>query len=196
MNHSKQSFIFFGKILLVFVLVFCLGASFDAQAKSKKRVVSQKNLKAAFNARLYKDPSSDDYRRYRALTKKQQKALLKGQPKKGFNQWMVRATWGEPYYATEHHPIYKDYEEVWLYVKPRVTQKKTEKKIHNPGDNWPTLHRTVVTTRCQIGDYFILWDRGVVNKIKKDKSEQVHGSCVQKTDQAFIPIVNGKPIED
>lgn len=139
--------------------------------------------------------STDDRRRFDALSKKQQSKIRKGQIEKGFNAWMVELAMGKPFYATEHHPIYTDYEEVWLYTKPDVTESVRENKIIDPQTNWPTIHRKSRKKICYIADFFVLWDRGVVERFHRARERKAHGSCTIETQEAFLPIVNGKPVE-
>ncbi|MBX7148339.1 hypothetical protein K1X76_04585 [bacterium] len=149
---------------------------------------------AALQYRL-NNMSPDDKRLFDALTDDQQRDIKAGKVSKGFNEWMVKLSWGEPFYATEHHPIYVDYEQVWLYTKIEKSNDVSEEKIIDPTNNWPTIHRKTKTKSCTLGDTFVLWDRGVVDDIKPANDRQIYGKCTIETSEAFLPIVNGVPVE-
>lgn len=171
-------------ILTVSLLIPC--ASF---AKSKDKDTGPKTV---MNQRV-KNLSGDDLALYNELTPKQQKALQEGKIETGYNAWMVKLALGEPYYRTEHHPIYKDYEEVWLYTRPAVQENVKEERIIDPTNNWPSIHRVKRVQKCNVDDFFLLFDRGVVDKVVKDTTGKVNGSCEITTQEEFIPIVDGKP---
>lgn len=139
--------------------------------------------------------SEDDKRKFDALSDDQKEKIRKGQIDEGFNEWMVELALGKPFYATEHHPKFVDYEQVWLYTKPEVTQDVTENQIFDRQTNWPTIHRVTHKKTCNVSDFFVLWDRGVVQEVRHEPAPQVHGSCTIETQEAFLPIVNGKPVE-
>ncbi len=139
--------------------------------------------------------SGDDRRQFDDLSPEQKSLILAGKVDIGFNEWMVKLALGEPFYGTEHHPIYQDYEQVWLYTKQESTNNVTEEQIIDPQTNWPTIHRKTSTKRCTVGDFFILYDRGVVDKIAPDPEKKIYGSCTIETSEAYLPIVNGKPVE-
>ncbi len=130
-----------------------------------------------------------------ALSDDQKKAILNGKVEYGFNEWMIKLAVGEPFYGTEHHPRFVDYEQVWLYTKPDVKEDIREEKMIDRQTNWPTIHRTTTKKTCNVGDYFILFDRGVVEKVVPDTERKVHGSCTIETSEAYLPIVDGKPVE-
>ena len=174
------------KALFTFIFVF-LFVPF-LQAKKSDPVKGDAKVTNRINSL-----SPDDKRQFDALSSEQKKKILDGHIDIGFNEWMVKLAWGDPYYGTEHHPIYKDYEQVWLYTKPDVEEKVKEETINQNG--WPTIHRTTETKTCQVGQYFLLWDRGVVDKIITLTDKQVYGTCTIKTQQAYLPIVNGKPVQ-
>ena len=136
--------------------------------------------------------SSEDKDMFNSLTKKQQNDIKQGKIKTGYNAWMVKLAKGAPYYNTEHHPIYNDYEQVWLFTIQQQDKKVTDEKIIDPVTNWPSQHHYVWMKTCQVGDIFVLFDRGVVEKIVKDKSRKVYGSCKITTHEEFIPIVDKK----
>ena len=173
------------KILYIFLAFLCASPLYAKKDNAEKE-------NQPVNQRI-SNLSADEKRQFEALSEDQKKKILKGNIDIGFNEWMVKLAWGEPYYGTEHHPIYKDYEQVWLYTKTDVEQKVNEETISQNG--WPTLHRTTETKTCQVGNYFLLWDRGVVDKIVPLSSKEVYGTCTIKTQQAYLPIVNGKPVE-
>lgn len=176
------------KILSVLLMILFLHSGL-ASAKASKHDDTQTS-----NPRL-KNLSTEDHELFNALTKKQQKMLESGKVEDGYNEWMVKLALGEPYYATEHSPVFVDYEMVWLYTKPKVEETATEEKIIDPQTNWPTVHRTKHIRTCTIGDFFLLFDRGVIQKTVPDTSNKVYGTCVEENTEEFLPIVNGKPIE-
>lgn len=136
--------------------------------------------------------SGEDLEMFNALTKEQQKNLKEGVIKPGDNAWMSKIAFGPPYYDTEHHPIYTEYEQVWLYTKEKRDKDVTENKIIDPETNWPTIHRLTREKTCTVGDFFVLFDRGVVDKIVKDNSEKIYGSCQIHMTEEFLPIVSDK----
>lgn len=169
------------KIIYFLLIISILMPLGDAVAKKKK----DKNLSE--NSRI-KTLQGEDLEMYKSLTKKQQQDIANQEIKPGYNAWMARLALGEPYYTSEHHPIYKDYEEVWLYTKPKVDERITEKKIIDAKTNWPTLYRHTWKKTCTIGDFFLLYDRGVIDKIVEDKSGKTYGSCVVETQEEYIPL--------
>ncbi|MDO8519098.1 MAG: hypothetical protein Q7T11_02915, partial [Deltaproteobacteria bacterium] len=76
-----------------------------------------------------------------------------------------------------------------------VVNDVTENRIFDRQTNWPTIHRVTKKKSCNISDFFVLWDRGVVQAIHRESTPQVHGSCTIETEEAFLPIVDGKPVE-
>jgi len=151
--------------------------------------------KTGLNYRL-KNLTSEDKRLFEALSPEQRQLIQEGKIDKGFNEWMVKLAWGQPYYATEHHPIFVDYEQVWLYTKPQINEDVKETQILDAqNNNWPTIHRITTKKTCIVGDTFILWDRGVVESSKPIEENKIYGSCTIQTEEAFLPIVNGKPVE-
>lgn len=153
-----------------------------AQAKKSKSASSS-------NSRV-QNLSSSDQEMFDALTKDQQKNIREGRIETGYNAWMIILALGNPYYRTEHHPIYVDFEEVWLYVKDQIQKQDSQEKIQDPRTNWPTIHKKFWTKTCKVGDFFVLFDRGVAAKILKDDSGKTYGSCEIKTSEEFIPIVD------
>lgn len=139
--------------------------------------------------------NADDKRKFDALSDEQKEKIKKGEIGEGFNEWMVELALGKPFYGTEHHPKFVDYEQVWLYTKPQVTEDVSENQIFDRQTNWPMLHRVTHKKICNVSDFFVLWDRGVVQELRKESAPQVHGSCTIETQEAFLPIVNGKPVE-
>ncbi len=139
--------------------------------------------------------AGEDLEMFNGLDSKQQDNIRKGVIEPGYNAWMVKLAIGEPFYRSEHHAIYKDYEEVWLYTKLKEEKNKSEENIIDTVTNWPSIHRVTRTKSCKVGDFFILFDRGVVDKITPEPSEKVYGSCEISTTEEFIPIVDGKPKE-
>ncbi len=139
--------------------------------------------------------TAEDQRLFDSLSAEQRDKISKGQIDIGFNAWMVKLALGEPMYGTEHHPIYTDFEEVWLYSKPEVTKDVKENKIIDTQTNWPTIHRITTSKKCNVDDFFVLWDRGVVAAINKSKNHNINGTCTVEHEEAFLPIVNGKPVE-
>lgn len=171
-------------VILFLILFFLLTPS--AFAKKTDAV--------APNPRLL-NMSSEDRDLFNALTKQQQENIAAGKVEEGYNEWMVKKALGDPYYGTEHHPIYVDYEQVWLYTKPKVENSAKEEKIIDAETNWPTIHREVHTKTCTVGDFFLLFDRGVIQKIVSDPSQKIYGTCVLTNHEEFIPIVNQQPAQ-
>lgn len=126
---------------------------------------------------------------YDALTVQQKKMISAQKVELGYNEWMAELALGEPYYKSEHHPVYKDYEQVWLYTKSKIDEAMNEEKIIDPQTNWPTQHRLIKIKTCLIGDFFLLFDRGVIEKIVPDHSSKRYGSCTIETREEFIPII-------
>lgn len=153
-----------------------------AQAKKSKSASSS-------NPRL-QNLSPSDQEMFDALTKDQQKNIREGRIETGYNAWMIILALGNPYYRTEHHPVYVDYEEVWLYVKDQIDKQDTQEKIQDPRTNWPTIHKKHWIKTCKAGDFFVLFDRGVAAKILQDNSGKIYGSCEIRTEEEFIPIVD------
>src|SRR3990167_6263906 len=81
--------------------------------------------------------SPDDQRQFEALTKEQQEAIRAGRIERGFNEWMAKLAKGDPFYGTEHHPVFVDYEQVWLYTREDIQENKIENQIMDPQTNWP-----------------------------------------------------------
>ncbi|MBF0105357.1 MAG: hypothetical protein HQM16_08535 [Deltaproteobacteria bacterium] len=136
--------------------------------------------------------NAEEKEMFDSLTKKQQKNLQEGKIETGYNAWMVKKALGEPYYTSEHHPVFTDYEEVWLYTKEVIDKQYEENKIMDPQTNWPTIHKFTRIKTCTQGDFFLLYDRGVVDKIVRDTSTKIYGSCTITTSEEFLPIVDGK----
>ncbi len=136
--------------------------------------------------------NSEEQEMFNSLSKSQQKRLLKGKIEDGDNAWMVKKALGEPFYVSEHHPQFTDYEEVWLYTKSTPQKQVRESKIIDPQTHWPSVHRVTTTKQCMVGDFFVLFDRGVVKKKQPDTSEKVYGSCTIETIEEFLPIVDKK----
>lgn len=155
---------------------------------------SQKQAKESVNPRI-QNMSTEDRELFDSLPKSQKKKLANGKVEEGYNEWMVKIALGEPFYTSEHHPVYVDYEQVWLYVRPEIKKDVAEKKITDPQNNWPTLYRATTTKTCQVGNFFLLFDRGVIKKIVNDDSKKVYGNCVIENTEEFLPIVDGKPVE-
>ena len=186
------------KLFSFFLLTLSLlsfGFADQADAKRKKKKRKSKTVQTLNQAEIrINNLSADEQRMFGDLTKKQQKLIKKQEIAPGFNAWMVKLALGEPFYASEHHPVYTDYEEVWLYTREDKTRQVSENKIFDRQTNWPSIHRRITTKTCQIGDFFILWDRGIVIKEKRAESK-VHGSCTIESSEAILPIVDGKPVE-
>lgn len=171
-------------LFLVVVVIASIGGTVIAKKKGSK---SQ-------NPRV-QNLSAENQDMFDALDAKQQNNIRNGKIEPGYNAWMITLALGEPYYKSEHHPVYKDYEEVWLYTKNREDHVNKEEKIIDPVNNWPSIHRVKRVKTCKVGDFFILFDRGVVAKVIKDDSEKTYGSCEINTTEEFIPIVDGKAKE-
>lgn len=180
------------KVFFVAVVVLSFIISFQTEAKKNKEEKSKKQ--DTTNPRL-KYLSAEDQELFGELTKKQQKLISQMKIEEGFNAKMVVWALGEPFYNTEHL-IYPEYEQVWLYTKEDRKEKTTENKIIDPVNNWPSIHRVKTTESCTIGDFFVLFDRAVVDKIVKDTSGKRYGSCRFETVEEFLPIVDGKVKEN
>lgn len=185
---KKTGIFSLGNFVLILIL-FCLASSVHAK-KDKNKITTQ-----PANPRVTA-LTGEDLETYKQLTKKQQSLIEQVKIEEGFNAWMVTLALGEPYYNTENHPIYKDYEEVWLYTKNRIEKTGNENKIIDPTNNWPSVHRITHVKICLVGDFFLLYDRGIVDRIVKDTSEKIYGSCTVETTEEFLPIVDGKPREN
>ena len=169
-------------ILFIFIILALISPLGLAKSKSKN-IYSNPRIQSM---------SSADQEMFNALTKSQQDNICSSRIENGYNAWMITLALGDPYYKSEHHPIYKDYEQVWLYTRPQIDKQKNEEKILDPRTNWPTIHRTVHLKTCTVGDFFVLFDRGVAAKIIKDNSGKIYGSCVITNHEDFIPIVDEK----
>ena len=180
------------KIVLILSLLFL--ASPSLHAKKLKKAPPPPVLVSAVQQR-FDSLSADDKRKFDALSDDQKEKIKKGEIGEGFNEWMVELALGKPFYATEHHPKFVDYEQVWLYTKLEITQDVSENRIFDQQTNWPTIHRITHKKTCHVSDFFVLWDRGVVQEVRHETAPQVHGSCTLETEEAFLPIVNGKPVE-
>lgn len=180
-------------ILLVFLLL--LSPAADAKKKKAAEGPTVPLAKNAQVARRLGAMNAEDKRFFDSLSDEQKELISQGKVQEGFNEWMVRMALGEPFYATEHHPIYVDYEQVWLYTRPDVVEQVKEEKIIDPQTNWPTVHRTTRKKTCNVTDFFVLWDRGVLLKTVATNDKKQYGSCTEETTEAFLPIVNGKPVE-
>lgn len=178
---------------ILWIIILAVIVTPVAQAKKKKKSAEQAPPQSVSEQRI-QALSPDDARKFEALTKKQQKLIRDGEIEEGFNAWMVELALGKPFYATEHHPIYQDYEEVWLYTRPDGTQNVVENRILDRQTNWPSLHRITTTKICQVAGFFVLWDRGVVVTVHQ-ADRKVHGTCTIETKEAILPIVDGKPVE-
>lgn len=197
------------KLTLCFLLssVMVIGLVNDSWAKknrNKKESESAQTSPTSNSADLQKltavkaridSLSTDDKFLFDSLSDEQKKSISEGKAEPGFNEWMVKLALGAPYYATEHHPIFVDYEQVWLYIKPQINKDVKEENIIDSTNNWPSIHRTITTKSCMIGDFFVLFDRGVVTDIVSETEHKIYGSCTVTTSEAFLPIVNGKPVE-
>jgi len=170
------------KILWVLLFTFLFGLPSFVHAKKSTK---------STNPRV-KNLSGEDAQMFNALTKAQRKDISNGVIKEGYNAWMIKLALGEPYYGTEHHPIYKDYEQVWLYTKEDRDESVKEQEIVDPETNWPTIHKVTRIKSCTVGDFFVLFDRGVLEKVVQDTSEKIYGSCSIHTTEEFLPIVNSK----
>lgn len=174
------------------VIILCVLVS-PAHARKKKNNSKEPVAASEVESRI-NNLNPDDKRKFEALSAEQQKLIRSGKIDQGFNAWMVELALGKPFYGTEHHPIFTDYAEVWLYTRPEITQDKTENKIIDSQTNWPTIHRITKIKVCTVGDFFVLWDRGVVQKITPADAK-TQGKCTLETKEAFLPIVDGKPVE-
>lgn len=185
------------KILTITIVLILAGvvAVQPALAKKKKKRSDKPTGESSDVMRRCKNPMPEDQRLFDSLSDEQREKILAGEIDKGFNAWMVKCSLGEPFYGTEHHPVFTDYEEVWLYTKNDVKSDRKENQIIDPQTNWPTIHRIETTKTCAIGDFFVLWDRGVVQAIHPDPAPKVYGTCTIETQEAFLPIVDGKPVE-
>lgn len=188
--NLRKNLILALSLLLAITLIPDIGL-----AKKKKKKKDKKN-QAEYSEveQRINQLSRDDKRKFKALSKKQQSLIKQGKIDQGFNEWMVKLALGKPYYGTEHHPIFVDYEQVWLYTKTEVKQDVDERRITDPKTNWPTLHRKIKKETCQIQDFFILWDRGVVQKVVDAAYDRNSGPCTISEEEEYLPIVDGKPV--
>lgn len=177
-------------LIMAILLVTSLIAPIPSLAKKKKK--SGQSLTPS--EQRVASMSQEDKRRFDSLTKKQQRKIREGRVEVDFNTWMVRLAVGQPFYSVEHDPRFIDYEIVELYTKNVVKSDVQEKRIVDRQTNWPSIHRTTRKETCQVGDYFLLYNRGIVEKIVKAKPKH-HGRCVIETSESILPIVNGKPVE-
>ena len=190
---------FFLKQITIFLLIVLLGgisppSAWAKKAKKKKEVQTAQTISAT--QQRISSLNTDEKRQFDALSDHQKEMIQQGKvEEEGFNEWMVKLALGDPYSATEHHPVFVDYEQVWIYTKPDVQNQISEEKIIDRQTNWPTIHRKTYKKTCTIGDFFVLFDRGVVQKIVPDHEHKLHGSCTVETSEAFLPIVDGKPVE-
>jgi len=193
------------KRFLPLILIFVLIPSITFAKKKKKEEetasnnthttsITANNQAAQAQARV-NSLTGDSRRDYDALSDEQKSKIQQGQIDLGFNEWMVKLALGEPFYASEHHPVYVDYQQVWLYTKKEIIDSKMENQIIDPQTNWPTVHRVTNRKTCTVGDFFVLWDRGVVEKVTTDPEKKIFGSCTMESSEAFLPIVNGVPVE-
>ena len=171
------------KNIILFFLTLTLFFSATVMARSSQTSSANSNPRTA-------NLSGEDKEMFKSLTDKQQKNIIAGKIEVGYNAWMVTLAVGEPYYKSEHHPVYVNYEQVWLYTRKDEDKEVKEEKIIDPETNWPSTHRYVRTKTCQVGAFFVLFDRGVVEEIVKDKSNKTYGSCKITTHEEFIPIVD------
>ncbi len=171
-------------------LCFCLLIP-SAYAKKKKEKVESKTPQIVAEQPLQNPRlaqlSSDNLAMFNALSKDQQDNIRQQKVETGYNAWMTELALGTPYYKSEHHPEFVDYEQVWLYTADDVTQTIQENDIIDPVNQWPSLHRFTTTKTCKIGDKFVLFDRGVIAKITPDSSKKTYGSCIITTSEEFIP---------
>lgn len=177
-----------------FVILVALPFFVSSNVVAKKNKEEKASKQEVLNPRL-KYMSAEDQELFNELTKKQQKLISQMKIEEGFNSKMVVWALGEPFYNTEHL-IYPEYEQVWLYTKEDRKEKTTENKIMDPVNNWPSIHRVKNMESCTIGDFFVLFDRAVVDKIVKDTSGKRYGSCRFETVEEFLPIVDGKVKEN
>lgn len=183
-------------LIIAVVLVVAMLVPTPLLAKrSKKKKAADKAPAVSEVLQRINFLSDDDKRRFNDLSDEQRQKITNGRIDNGFNAWMVKLALGEPFYGTEHSPIFTDYEEVWLYTKPDVTQDITKERIIDSQTNWPTIHRVTRKKTCNVSDFFVLWDRGVVQAVHTATDKKVHGSCTIETSEAFLPIVDGKPVE-
>lgn len=192
----SKSFIVFLALGISFNSPVALAKKKDEKAKDPRSPTSKIETDNKEVASRISVLSPEDRRLFDSLSEDQKKSILKGKVDIGFNEWMIELAVGSPFYGTEHHPVFVDYEQVWLYTKPEVkNQVREEKILDSQNKNWPTIHRTTRTETCNIADYFLLFDRGVVEKIVPATERKVHGSCTIETTDAYLPIVDGKPVE-
>lgn len=172
-------------ILLGVTLSLAIAPAVWAKKKPKTDSVSASLVQSRVDAL-----SSEDQRKFDSLSQEQKDKIARGEIEPGFNEWMVETALGKPFFATEHHPVFTDFQQVWLYTKPEVIETVNEETIIDPQTNWPTVHRKTTKKTCNISDYFVLWDRGVVQDIRKATERSVHGSCTIENQEAFLPIVD------
>lgn len=187
------------QLFLTILIVFSFLSPETAFAKKKDKSVANNSKEVTSDQsplqKRLANLSGEDQRLFDSLSQEQKDKISKGQIDVDFNAWMVKLALGEPIYGTEHHPIYTDYEQVWLYGKTETTRDVKENKIIDSQTNWPTIHRYTTIKKCNVSDFFVLWDRGVVVAIKPSPDRNINGTCTIEHTEEFLPIVNGKPVE-
>lgn len=186
---------YIGPILLTLIITLIFAPTPAHAKKKKKQPKAETQIEKSAVLQRMGNLSPDDLRRFDSLSQHQKDLIVKGRIETGFNEWMVRLAVGEPFYRSEHHPVYTDYEEVWLYTRPDVRATVREERIFDRQTNWPSVHRVTRRETCAVGYYFLLWDRGVIQGINPVRDKKVYGSCTIETQEAFLPIVDGRPVE-
>lgn len=172
------------------ILTFIFFLGFCATSLVVPNYLSAQDDVAA-NPRL-KKLTPQDREMFESLSKEQQKNIQAQKVQEGYNAWMVELALGEPRFKSDQHPQYTNHEQVWLYTKDDVKVTSSERHFVNPENNWPSIEKVTITKTCKVGDFFLMFDRGVVTKITKANPKEVHGTCHINTVKEIIPVVNDK----
>lgn len=127
---------------------------------------------------------------YQSLNPEQKQDLRSGKIRIGYNEWMVRMAVGEPFFRTVQNTVKKKQEDVWMYTRKIEDKRVSETKIIDSQTGWPSVRRVTQTKTCVVGDFFVVFDRGVVTKISDADDKKVYGPCQINTTEEITPIVS------
>lgn len=145
-----------------------------------------KNTQAASRTD-FKNLSGENRDLYNALSKDQKEDLRSGKIRSGYNEWMVRMAVGEPFFKTVQNPRAKKEEIVWIYTRRIESSKQSESRIIDPVSGWPSIRRVTEKKTCEVGDFFVVFDRGVVTRVSPGDSKKVYGPCKIESTEEIIP---------
>lgn len=182
--------------LIASALLVSMTSSNPALARYQDRKSSASSKNSAKENPRIKAMSADDKELFAELTEEQRKNLREGRVEEGYNEWMVMLALGKPFYKSENHPTHKNYEQIWLYSKKIDERKVKEDRLIDPQTRWPSVRRVTRIKTCTVGDFFVLFDRGVVVKTIADDKNKVYGTCQISTTEEMLPIVKGKVVEN